>query len=129
MTNDEHDLERRARRPVDPSEREALVAELVASEPLVRREPSATVTESLRPHRHETMGAHETMFVELPDGIGVVRIRTGEKDVRSGYPRVSVEVVSDTVDTPAADGRFYEETYDPMASTVRLIGRPEGDMT
>lgn len=82
----------------------------------------------LRTSRYEAMGQHETLSVELPDGIGVIHIRTGEKDVRSGNPRVSVEVVSDTLDTPAADGRFYEETYDPMASTIRLIGRT-GDMT
>ena len=129
MTNDEHDLERRARRPVNPSERAALVAELMASDPLMQRAPSAAVTEPLRTTRYNQVGPAEELHIELPDGIGVVHIRTGEKDVRSGYPRVSVEVVSDTLDTPAADGRFYEETYDPMTSTVRLIGRPEGDMT
>lgn len=87
------------------------------------------MTEPLHTTRYETVGQHETLSVELPHGIGVVHIRTGEKDVRSGYPMITVEVVSDTLDTPAADGRFYEESYDPMASTVRLIGRPEGDMT
>lgn len=70
-----------------------------------------------------------TVRVRLPDGIGYVEIQTGKRDIRSGNPMILVEVVSDTLDTPAADGRFYEESHDSMTSTVRLIGRPEGDTT
>lgn len=82
------------------------------------------MSEILRTSRYETIGEHETLTVELPHGIGVVRIRTGEKDVRSGNPRVAVEIVSDTLDSPAEDGRYYECRYDPMQDTVYLVGRP-----
>lgn len=81
----------------------------------------------MRPHRYETVGAQEVLAVELPNGIGMVRIRTGERDARSGNPRIAVEVVSDTLDTPAQDGRVYEATYDSMQETVYLIGRQEGE--
>jgi hypothetical protein len=78
-------------------------------------------------HRHETVGPQEVLSVELPNGIGVVHIRTGAKDVRTGNPAVEIEVVSDTLDTPAEDGRYYGSRFDSMADTIRLIGYlPEG---
>jgi hypothetical protein len=77
-----------------------------------------------RTYRYETIGGKEVLAVELPDGIGMVRIRTGERDTRTGYPRIAVEVVSDTLDTPATDGRFYESVYDSMQETIYLVGRP-----
>lgn len=77
-----------------------------------------------RTRRYETIGEREVLTIELPNGIGAVRIRTGERDARTGCPRVAVEVVSDTLDTPADDGRFYEQHYNSMQETVYLIGRP-----
>lgn len=76
-----------------------------------------------RTNRYETIGHEETLSVELPNGIGVVHIRTGNVEGRTGDPVVAVEVVSDTLDTPATDGRNYEQYYDSMHSTVRLVGR------
>lgn len=77
-----------------------------------------------RTTRYDTIGENETLSVELPNGIGVVHIRTAMVDVRSGNPAIVVEVNSDSLDTPAKDGRFYEERYDSMRSTITLIGYP-----
>lgn len=76
-----------------------------------------------RTYRYETIGEDETLSVELPHGVGVVHIRTGNVEGRTGDPVVAVEVVSYTLDEPASDGRFYEQHYDSMQSTVRLVGR------
>lgn len=76
-----------------------------------------------RTGRYETVGERETLCVELPRGIGVVNIRTGLVHGPTGSPMISVEVVSDTLDTPADDGRFYEQHYNSMQETVHLIGR------
>lgn len=65
----------------------------------------------------------ESLKVWLPHGIGYVEIRTGNVEGRTGDPVVAVEVVSDTLDTPATDGRNYEQYYDSMHNTVRLVGR------
>jgi hypothetical protein len=75
-----------------------------------------------RTHRYETIGPREVLSVELPDGIGVVHIRTGYRDTLTGNPNVEIQVVSDTLDTPAEDGRYYESRYDQMTETIRLIG-------
>lgn len=81
-----------------------------------------------RTTRYEAIGAKEILSVELPGGIGVVHIRTGEVQVRTKDPVVAIEVVSDTLDTPADDGRYYEAHYDSMQETVRLVGRlPQED--
>lgn len=77
-----------------------------------------------RLHRYDTIGPDEELHIELPHHIGVVRIRTGDRHVRTGHPRIAVEIVSDTVDEPAADGLFYEPSYDSMQETVYLTGRP-----
>lgn len=79
-----------------------------------------------RPHRYETVGRKEVLSVELPDGIGVVHIRTGARDARTGNPAVEVQVVSDTLDTPAEDGRYYATRFDSMTDTVRLVGHTPG---
>lgn len=76
-----------------------------------------------RTNRYETIGREETLSVELPDGIGVVHIRTDNVEGRTGDPVVAVEVVSDSLDTPATDGRYYEAHYDSMQETIRLVGR------
>jgi len=86
------------------------------------------MTQPLRRTRYETIGQDETLSIELPDGIGAVHIRTGETDVRSGNPRISIEVVSDTLDRAADDGRYYESSYDSMTETIHLIGRPGDEM-
>jgi hypothetical protein len=83
------------------------------------------MSQPLRTNRYETIGQHETLSVELPDGIGMVRIRTGEKDARTGYPRIAIEVVSDSLDTPADDGRYYASRFDQMQDTVYLVGHPD----
>lgn len=80
-----------------------------------------------RTHRYETIGPKEVLSVELPSGIGVVHIRTGYRDTRTGNPCVEVEVVSNTPDTPAEDGRYYESRIDLSTDTVRLIGYPPKD--
>lgn len=85
------------------------------------------MTEPLRTNRYETIGEDETFSVELPDGIGVVHIRTGNVQGRTGYPVVAVEVVSDTIDTPADDGRFYRAEYSSMHETIYLVGHPDNE--
>jgi hypothetical protein len=75
-------------------------------------------------NRYESIGEHETFSVELPDGIGVVHIRTGSVHGPTGFPMVAVEVVSHSVDTPAADGRLYEPQFKPMHNTIFMVGRP-----
>lgn len=77
-----------------------------------------------RTSRYETVGAYETLSVELPDGIGVVHIRTHIRRgaSRSINPVIAVEVVSDSLDTPAADGRVYEPELNPAQNTIYLVG-------
>lgn len=87
------------------------------------------MSDSLRKTTYTTIDECETITIELPHGIGSVHIRTGNVEGRTGDPVIAIEVVSDTLDTPAFDGRYYEEKYDPMTSTVRLVGRQEGDTT
>jgi hypothetical protein len=83
-----------------------------------------------RTYRYETIGPKEVLSVALPNGIGVVHIRTGSVEGRTGDPVVAVEVVSETLDTPAADGRYYESRFDSMTYTIRLTGRlPDADST
>lgn len=76
---------------------------------------------------YTTIGEHEELSVELPHGIGVVRIRTGNVQGRTGLPVVAVEVVSDTIDRPAEDGRFYMAEYSSMQETVYLVGHPDSE--
>jgi hypothetical protein len=81
-----------------------------------------------RTHRYETIGRKEVLSVELPDGIGVVHIRTGSVEGRTGDPVIGIEVASDTLDTPAADGRYYESRFNSVNETLYLIGRlPDPD--
>lgn len=83
------------------------------------------MTEPLRRNRYETIGQDETLSVELPDGIGVVHIRTGNVQGRTGYPVIAVEVVSDSLDRPAEDGRLYEQQYSSAHSAIYMVGRPD----
>lgn len=85
------------------------------------------MSQPLRTNRYETIGEHETLSVELPNGIGVVNIRTGNVQGRTGYPMIAVEVVSDTIDSPANDGRYYEARYSSMHETIYLVGCPDND--
>lgn len=72
---------------------------------------------------HTTIEDGETLTVELPNGIGAVTIRTGNVEGRTGDPVIAVEVVSDTLDEPAEDGRCYETRFNQMNDTVYLTGR------
>lgn len=81
------------------------------------------MSENLRTNRHETMGQDETLSVELPDGIGVVHIRTGNVHGHTGDPVIAVEVVSDARDIPACDGRLYEPVYKPSRTSIVMTGR------
>lgn len=74
-------------------------------------------------NRYATLNHRETLSVELPNGIGVVHIHADQVEVRTGDPMIVIEVNSDTLDTPAADGRYYETRYDSMRESVFLIGR------
>lgn len=78
-------------------------------------------------HKYETIDEDEELHIELPHGIGVVRVRTGNVQGRTGYPVVAVEVVSDTIDRPADDGRFYRADYNSMHETIYLVGHPADD--
>jgi hypothetical protein len=66
----------------------------------------------------------KTLRVLLPDGIGYVEIRTGRVHGPTGYPVVAVEAVSYTIDTPAGDGRMYEQRSSPSPGTILLLGYP-----
>jgi len=66
----------------------------------------------------------KVLHVRLPGRIGYVEIRTGLLHGPTGYPTVGVEVVSDTVHTPADDGRIYSAVYTVRDDTVVLVGRP-----
>lgn len=76
-------------------------------------------------HRYMTVDLGDEMSIELPDGIGVVHIRTGGEQPRTGHPMISVEVVSDSIDTPADDGRFYQAEYSSAHETIYLVGHPD----
>ncbi len=82
-------------------------------------------TQPLRRNRYETLGEAETLSVELPHGIGTVHIRTGNVQGSTGNPVVAIEVVSDALDTPAADGRLYEPLHSQVRDTIYLIGYPD----
>lgn len=79
----------------------------------------------LRRTRYETVGEHETLSVELPNGVGVVHIRTDDGTTMHGHPIITVELVSDTLDTPAADGRYYLPGISRRPNTMVLTGLPE----
>jgi hypothetical protein len=83
----------------------------------------------LHTHRYETVGTNETLSVELPDGIGVVHIRTGSVQGVTGNPMIAVEVVSDTLDTPAGDSRYYQAEYNSTHETIFLVGHPDNEQT
>lgn len=76
-----------------------------------------------RMFRSHQMGEEETFTVDLPNGIGAVHIRTGNVEGATGDPVVAVEVESDTLDTPAEDGRHYSTRFNHMNDTVYLTGR------
>jgi hypothetical protein len=82
------------------------------------------MTEPPRNYRYETIDDNETLSLELPDGIGAVHIRTGNIHGPTGYPVITVEVVSDSLDTPARDGRLYEPQFNGIHNTVYMVGRP-----
>lgn len=70
------------------------------------------------------VGGNELLTVELPDGIGVVQISTGNKHGPTGYPVITVRVVSDALDTPARDGRLYEPRFSLVQNQIVMVGRP-----
>lgn len=72
------------------------------------------------------MSPGESVRVLLPDGIGYVEIRTGNVHGPTGYPVVAIEVVSETLDKPAEDGRMYEPVG-RMHDTVLLVGYPDNE--
>jgi hypothetical protein len=75
------------------------------------------------------MEGDQTLSITLPDGIGVVYIRTGLTSSLTGFPKVEVEVVSDAIDIPAQDGHMYEPRHALSQDMIMLLGRPssEGD--
>lgn len=66
----------------------------------------------------------KTLRVYLPNDIGYVEIRTGNVHGPAGYPVMAVEMVSLSIDTPAADGRLYEPQFNLGQNTVYMVGRP-----
>ena len=66
----------------------------------------------------------ETLRVLLPDGIGYVEIRTGNVHGPTGWPVVAVEMVSYALDTPAEDGRLYEQQFRQDQNAIYMVGRP-----
>jgi len=76
-------------------------------------------------HQHAIMrDGTETFRIDLPYGCGYVEIRA-EKHVRSGNPMFTTEVVSDSLDKPALDGRLYEQEIDTPYNAIHLIGRED----
>jgi hypothetical protein len=69
------------------------------------------------------MSSGEAVTVKLPHGIGYVEIRANGVNGPTGYPVIGVEVISQSRNTPAADGRLYEPRFDHDCGVV-LIGRP-----
>ncbi len=66
----------------------------------------------------------ETLRAHLPHGIGYVEIRTGNVHGPTGYPVVAVEVVSNSIDAPAEDGRLYEPHFKHTHNMIYMVGCP-----
>ena len=71
----------------------------------------------------------KTMRITLPHGIGYVEIRTGNVHGPTGHPVVAVEVISDSIDTPAQDGRLYEQQCNHSHNTIFMVGVPANEPT
>lgn len=71
--------------------------------------------------------AQKYLRIKLPHGIGYVEISQGNVHGPTGFPIIGVDAVSETKDTPAADGRNYEPARDRDSGVV-LVGRPGAKM-
>jgi hypothetical protein len=91
---------------------------------LLTGEPTTPVKDTGSGPRRIPMES-DTMRVVLPDGVGYVEIRTGNVHGPTGYPVVAAEMVSHSVDTPAADGRLYEPQFNLGQNTIYMVGRPD----
>lgn len=83
-------------------------------------------------NEHRTILMHEdepTLRVRLPHGIGYVEIRTGNVHGPTGHPVVAVEVISNSVDTPAQDGRLYEQRCNHSHNMIYMVGIPADPAT
>ncbi len=76
-------------------------------------------------HQHTRMRDGTQSFrIDLPYGAGYVEI-SADTHIKTGNPMFKVEVVSDSLDKPAEDGRLYEQEVDSAYDTIYLIGYPD----